>query len=114
MELLKDREVWIADTGASNHSTPYKLGAVNERPSDVLAQGATGAPVAPTCEIDIPTTICDKFGNEKGRLMLTEVGHMADGRYNLFSVSRAMMDGWKLLGRRRGARAEEKWNGNTI
>ena len=41
MELLKDKEVWIADTGASNHTTPWKDGAINKRPSNVLTQGAT-------------------------------------------------------------------------
>ena len=80
LDLLDDREVWIADTGASNHSTPYKFGSINEQPSDVLAQGATGKPVAPTCEVDIPVTACDKFRNEKARIALTEVGHMADRR----------------------------------
>ena len=39
-----------------------------------------------------------KFGNEKAKIVLTEVGHMARGRYNLFRMMRAMMDGWKLSG----------------
>ena len=30
------------------------------------------------------------------RIILTNVGHMANGRYNLFSVTRAMMDSWVL------------------
>ena len=30
MELLRDKEVWIADTGASNHTRPWKDGSIKE------------------------------------------------------------------------------------
>ena len=35
MELLKDKEIWIADTGASNHSTFNDDGWVNKKPSNI-------------------------------------------------------------------------------
>lgn len=55
MDLMNNQEVWIADTGASNHLTltPCKLvDAISERPSEVLAQVEIIKPVAPTYEID--------------------------------------------------------------
>ena len=59
MELLNNHEVWIANTGASNHSTLSKRGAINEQPSKILAQGVTGKPVASTCEMNFPITVYD-------------------------------------------------------
>ena len=48
--------------------------------------------------MDIPTMVCDKFGNEKTGILMTGVSHMKNGNFNLFSVTRAMMSGWKLTG----------------
>ena len=48
--------------------------------------------------MDISVTTYDKFGNEVSRLMLTDIRHLKGGKYNMFSVTRAIMDGWLLAG----------------
>ena len=98
MELLKDKEIWIADTGASNHSTFNDDGCVNKKTSNISSQGAYGAGRTPECEMDIPTMVCDKSVNEKTGILMTGVSHMKNGNFNLFSVTRAVMSGWKLTG----------------
>ena len=87
IELTRDYQVWIADTGATNHSTPNDRGCTNKRTSEVTAQGAHGPGVRPDCEMDIPSTVCDKYGNELMDFMMTNVVHMSYGNYNLFSVT---------------------------
>ena len=54
LEILKDPEIWICDTGASNHSTFSKLGCSIERPSNISSQGITGAALKAECEVDLP------------------------------------------------------------
>ena len=43
-------------------------------------------------------TICDKHGNKLGRLELTDVTHLPNGKFNLFSLSKMQMNGWILHG----------------
>ena len=63
-EMTRDYQVWIADTGATNHSTPSDRGSTNKRTTDITNQGATGPGVRPACEMDIPRTVYDKYGKE--------------------------------------------------
>jgi hypothetical protein len=42
--------------------------------------------------------ICDKHGNELNASILTEVTHLPEGKFNLFSVSMMLKEGWTLGG----------------
>ena len=107
MELLKDKEIWIADTDASNNSTFNDDGSVNKKPSNISSQEAYGAGRTPECEIDIPTMVCNKSRNEKMGILMTGVSHMKNGNFNLFSVTNAMMSGWKLTGDEKSIRIQK-------
>ena len=74
MDILKDPCIWIADTGATNHSTFSKIGSKNEVASSTQALGLSGKAVAAQKDIDLPGVLCDKYGNEKLPVNLTEVG----------------------------------------
>ena len=44
-ELLKQKDIWICDTGASTHSTYNKEGATNERQTGSASLGHAGTAV---------------------------------------------------------------------
>ena len=95
--LLSKPEFWIADTGASVHMTAHAIGMTNTKQdsqsitmfnSDVCQTSMTG---------DIPGTWCDRFGQEKGRVTMTDVVVGKKG-FNLFSRTKMQKAGWILGG----------------
>jgi hypothetical protein len=42
--------------------------------------------------------MCDKCGNELHEATLQDVTHLPDGKFNLFSLSKLLKQGWKLTG----------------
>ena len=98
-EILKDPEIWIADTGTSNHSTFSRTGVINVIESDLgMTQGATGEAVAPKSAVDIPSLACDRYGNQQFEVTMTGVSLIPEGDFNLFSITRLLLAGWKLGG----------------
>ena len=93
LEILSDPEMWICDTGASNHSTFSKLGNSAERPSDTQSQGISGPARKSESEVDLPSIVCNRFGNELTEVTLTEVSYKGDSNFNLFSVGRCLISG---------------------
>ena len=73
LEILKDPEIWICDTGASNHLTFAKVGCSAERPSETQSQGISGPARKAESKIDLPSIVCDPFGNELTSVTLTGV-----------------------------------------
>jgi hypothetical protein len=41
---------------------------------------------------------CNKHGHELGTLELQEVTHLPNGKFNMFSITKMQMNGWKLQG----------------
>jgi hypothetical protein len=52
--------------------------------------------VLPKCEVDIPCVHFDKDGAHVGEVMITDVSHLPEGNFNLFSVTRLQKKGWTL------------------
>lgn len=98
MKLLERDDIWIGDTGASNHTSFSNAGSKNERESQMLSKGIMGDEIKPGLEMDLECTHCDKFGNEVMDITLDSVGHMKGSNYNLCSLTRMMQKGWKLQG----------------
>ena len=96
--ILKDPEIWICDTGASNHSMFAKVGCSAERPSETQSQGISGPARKAESEINLPRIVCDRFGNELTKVTLKEILYKGDSNFNLFLVGRCLVDGWKLNG----------------
>ena len=98
-ELLDDPNVWIGDTAATVDMTPYKEGMTNLRiasKDDGIAMG--NGQIVKTIEIgEIRGTICDKHGNKLNRVRMTEVQYLPKMKYNLFSLTKRMNGGWKLI-----------------
>ena len=92
VEILKDPNIWIADTGASTHSTPHDYGLINRRnahESESVTMGV-GAAVKPKQVGDIIGTQYDKYGNQSLKGKMTEVSVIPGGNYNMYSLTRMM------------------------
>jgi hypothetical protein len=99
MDMLKRSDMWIADSGASNHVTFSDKGCRNRRITTGLTYGIVGNSVLPKCELDIPCVQFDKDGAQLGEVIITDVSHLPEVNFNLFSVPRLQKKGWTLTGK---------------
>ena len=63
LQALNSPNMWIGDTSATRHSTKYKQGGINSRPSTGRTRGISGQAIKPSMEVDLPGMYCDKNGN---------------------------------------------------
>ena len=87
LEIRKDLELWICDTGASNYLTFSKVGCLVERPRETQSQGISEPVRKAESKINIPSIVCNRFGNELTRVTLKEVSYTGDSNFNLFYSS---------------------------
>jgi hypothetical protein len=88
----------IADTGATSHVTKHKEGGQKHRQTSVCTRGFAGETIQPDYEMDIPVTYIDKNGTEKFNVILGNVQTNEKFHYNLFSVGKMLLKGYKLEG----------------
>jgi hypothetical protein len=88
MDMLKRSDIWIADSGASNHVTFSDKGCRNKRIATGLTHGIVDNSVLPKCELDIPCVHFDKDEAQLGEVIITDVSHLPEGNFNLFRVTR--------------------------
>ena len=93
---LQNEHVWIADTGATVHSTPYGNGLFNERmvtaeDTITVASGTTLIPETVGC---LKMQIYDKSGTLDTKLnpVVEEIHHIKKGVYNLWSISKSLSE----------------------
>ncbi len=67
MDMLKKSDMWIADSGASNHVTFSDKGCRNKRIATGMTHGIVGNSVLPKCALDIRCVHFDKDGSTSGR-----------------------------------------------
>ena len=97
-ELLKDPNIWIGDTGATNHVKNNRMGLIN------LVEDSSGITMGnnevekSTESGDLPCVACDKEGSQLDRIRMTAVSVVPTSGFNLFSISRCLKEGWKLSG----------------
>ena len=72
-EILKDDEIWFADTGATNCASFCKRGAEKVRKSTMQAQGITGPAIGASYEMDVPVTACNRYGQELDSFVLADM-----------------------------------------
>ena len=98
--ILDDPNCFIADTGATSDSSPHDLGMVNIKPGKIedATSDASGKMIRASKTADLHGTICDKNGQAVCKGVIKGIAHLPRSRYNLFSISRRLDDGWKLGG----------------
>ena len=86
--MLSDPNVWIADTGASTHTTSSTIGLVNkQKTKDGAGIHTASGKVAGTKTIgDIKGTFVNKNGSEMMQATLRSIHVIPNGQFNLFFI----------------------------
>jgi hypothetical protein len=99
-KFLDNPNVWIGDTGASVHMSPHRSGMRDLQKAksvDVITM-ANGSSEDATVIGNISGRVCDKNGNVLNEAKITDVTHLPEGKYNLFSITKLQNEGWILSG----------------
>jgi hypothetical protein len=94
-DLLESEDIWIADTGATSHVTKHLKGGVNHR---ITTRGARGVAAEASYETDMPAIHCDATGQQCFLVRLNNVQVSDQFNFNLFSMTRVMLEGFELVG----------------
>jgi len=100
VQLLNDLNIWIGDTAATVHMTPYSVGMIQQKIND-SNQGITvgnGTQEKTIVQGTIKGNIVNKNGVKLGVAMLTDVSYAPTLKFNLCSLSKLMVNGWKMEG----------------
>jgi hypothetical protein len=78
VELLNDPNIWVADTAATVHSSPHKVGMRNAKQASKMdsVRMGNGADVDATTIAQIPGVVCNKDCCELKEVVLDNVTHL--------------------------------------
>ena len=88
IKSLEDPKVWIADTGATAHSTPHECGFKNKNHTTGKMTVGIGQVEGANYFGDIAGTMHDKNGDFVQTGKMTEVGFVQSNKHPLHSLSR--------------------------
>jgi hypothetical protein len=93
---LKDQNLFVADSGASVHSTGNMAGMTELKRGDdeLLYIQADGTVKVPLAAGKLPATVCNKHGEELQDVVLDDVQYFENQPLNLFSTNRLVTAGW--------------------
>ena len=97
-DVLSNPNVFIGDTGASNHVTKNERGATNIKEGYGAITGINSSSIQSSMLVNLECVHWDKNGKEMMPITFTNVNHIAGGNYNLASLPRTMKSGWKMTG----------------
>jgi hypothetical protein len=103
--LLKDKNVWIADTGATVHTTAHKGGlhSLKKVTGDDSITMGNGIAEKAALIGELTGTICDKNGVKLTAATMSDVVYLPTGQFNLFSLTKMTTNqGWILGGDDKG------------
>ena len=98
--ILKDPNVWIGDTGATVHMTPYEDGLTNLREATKDDGVTMGNNVTEsTSKVgDMKAVMCNQHGQLGEAVIMKNVSVVPTSGFNLFSLTKMMNAGWTLHG----------------
>jgi len=99
-KILEMPNVWIADTGATIHNTPYEIGLSNKYATN-SNNGVTvgnGTKVASKAIGDIKGIVTTKEGHQVARVILKDVAYIPQSKFNLLSLTKLMNERWGIIG----------------
>jgi hypothetical protein len=114
LDMLKEPEIWVCDTGATHHSCRSKEGAINERPASSSTLGHAGNPVKEESIIDLKGQFMTDDGEMGIEATLTEVSVNQKYNFNLFSLTRLLIRGWHVARGDASSIVIEDKDGNRI
>jgi len=98
----------IGDTGATRHSTKYKQGGINLRPSTSRTRGISGQAIKPSMEVDLPMMYCNKSSDDQFAVKLRDVDAIPKSHYNLISLTKLMEEGCRVVGTKKDGQSVKK------
>ena len=111
LQALNSPNMWIGDTSATRHSTKYKQGGINSRPSTGRTRGISGQAIKPSMEVDLPGMYCDKNGDDQFAVKLQDDDVIPKSHYNLISLTKLMEEGRKVIGNKKDGLSVKKEDG---
>ena len=101
--LLQSANIWVGDLGASVHCTNNRQGGSNiYKGSGAGNVGVDGEAMTISSVMDFVGTWCNKFGKEQLKSSLKDVQYNPKSNFNLFSIRKAIKEGCKLSGDKKG------------
>ena len=94
--ILRDPNVWIADTGATRDSTFDDSGMKGIEDTKKKITMGKGKPVSSSKMGDLKVKVHNKFGEELFNARMQKVAHVPEVNFNLFSLTQRMKQGWEL------------------
>ena len=94
--VLQQPDIWICDTGASSHSTNNSNGGKNVKDTRSASLGHAGEALKATKTIDLSGQYVTKDGTLGMKATLTEVNFNETHNFNLMSLTRLLMRGWRI------------------
>lgn len=94
VDLAKDKKLWVSDTGATRHMAKTKKGLINVRKASPT-EGFTSGNGANARAAIVGNSI-GSVGNTK--IKVSDVTYCPTAKFNLFSTSLLLMNGWKMRG----------------
>ena len=95
-ELLYSDDIWICNTGASSHSSKSNSGAKNVKANGSQSLGHSEKAVEVTSTMDSPVQFIGKDGSSGMKATLMEVNYNPKYNFNLLSLTRLLMNGWRI------------------
>ena len=97
LDTLRNKNVWICDTGASTHVTWNSKCTRNVHEEHTMSLGHTGGAVEATAIIDIPGVFTSKDGEVGLKAVLQDCSFSKEHSFNVLSMSRLLhTQGWKI------------------
>ena len=99
-DIMNDKEIWIGDSGATTHTSMIRDAMCNTRNgngNEAIVMGNGHAAKALTVG-DIKGSMMNKDSKSMGRIVMEDVMHSSDAKFNLFSLPAMMKKGWILTG----------------
>jgi len=97
-DLLKNPNVFVFDSGTSQHCTGHSAGLFDKERVNMTTVGHNGS----TCQHKFKGTLrvrmFDKNHHKEWSFNLTDVHYSPDSAFNLFSATKLMDKGWSLRG----------------
>ena len=100
LKFLEHPNVWVGDTAASCDSSPHSVAMTNIKNNEngIAIENGNGSLSKVSGSGELHGTMCDKNGKKVGRVKMTDVRLTPGNKYNLFSISKRLKEGWTMTG----------------
>ena len=101
--LLQSTNIWVGDLGVSVHCLNDRVRGSNiHQGSGTGTIGEHGDAMTARSIMDTAGTWCNKFSEEQLKATLKDVQYNPKSNFKLFSIGKAIKEGWKLSGEQEG------------